>query len=80
MYQFSSSTLCQLHAHTYAIQNVLAKTVFREIHNFNHDNIRRVTELFSLYQVVGAAVSEIRKSNQNKEKEKNFENWPFLGI
>ena len=39
-------------AHTYAIQNVLAEMlilfVFREIHslhNFNHDDVYRVTEL-----------------------------------
>ena len=48
--------LCQLHAHTYAIK---AKTVFlwffkkyiifQEIqclHNFNHDDVRHVTELY----------------------------------
>ena len=44
--------LCQLHTHTYAIKNVLAKifcVVFQEIqclHNFNHDNVRHVTELY----------------------------------
>ena len=49
---FHSVFLCQLHANTYAIKNVLAETVFcdfREIqclHNFNYDEVRHVTGLY----------------------------------
>ena len=51
--------------------------VFQEIHNFNHTYVRRVTELISLpsFMFVGDAVSEIRDSNRNKEKEKT--KWLF---
>ena len=37
---FHSVFLCQLHAHTYAINNVLAETAV-----FNYDDVRHVTEL-----------------------------------
>ena len=86
MYQvlFHSVFLCQLHAHTYAIKNVLAETVFvvfQEIqclHNFNHDDVHQVTELTYIslpsFMLVRVAVSEIHDLNQNKKKEeKNFE-------
>ena len=52
--------------------------VFQEIqclHNFNHDDVRHVTELY-LSTKFHAAVSEIHDLNQNK-KEKKFENGHF---
>ena len=51
--------------------------VFQEIqclHNFNHDDVRHVTEL-SLFMFVIAAVSEIHDLNKNKEEK--FENGNF---
>ena len=57
--------------------------VFQEIqclHNFNHDDVRQVTELY-LSTKFHAAVSEIHDLNQNKEEK--FENGnlqPFPGI
>ena len=53
--------------------------VFREIHNFYHVYVHRVMELYLSTKFVGAAVSEIRESNRNKEKEKkkNLQNGYF---
>ena len=66
---------------TYAIENVLAKTVFfvvfQEIqclHNFNHDDVHHVTELYlsTSFMFVSTVVSEIHDLNQNKKETKNF--------
>ena len=51
--------------------------VFREMHNFNHAYVRRVTESLPSFIFVGAAVSEIHESNQNKNEKKNFQNGYF---
>ena len=48
--------------------------LFSKKYILNHDDVRRVTELYLSinFMFVNAAVSEIREWNQNKEK--NFEN------
>ena len=75
---FHSLFLCQLHAHTYANQNVLAETFFvvsREmqcLHNFVFVGPRSFISLPS-FMFVSTAVSEIRESNRNKKK-KNLQN------
>ena len=50
--------------------------VFREIHNFNYDYVRHVTEIYlsTKLMFVGAAVSEIRESNRNKKEKNNLQN------
>ena len=58
--------------------------VFREIHNFNHDDVCRVTELdLSIYQVSCFMLVSATVSETNLNKEKNFANGyltPFPGI
>ena len=69
-------------SHTYAIKNVLAKTVFvvfREKHCLHILTMMMFVgsqSFISLpsFVLLSAAVSEIRESNRNKEKNNNFEN------
>ena len=45
---------------------------FQCLHNFNHDDVRRVTEHYlstEFFMFVSAAVREIHDLNQNKSKE-----------
>ena len=75
---FHSVSICQLHAHTCPLYNVLLEVVCCSFPRlFKHSYVRQVTELL----FVSASVSEIRELNQNKVK-KNSEigYFPFLGI
>ena len=68
-----------MHIRTYAIQNLLAETgfvVILEVHNFNHDDVCRVTELYLSTKFHVCALSEIHELNRNKEKN-NFESGYF---
>ena len=73
---FHSVFLCQLHAHTYAIKNV--RLFFVEIHNFNHDDVHHITELYlsTSFVSVSAVVSEIHDLNQNKRRKHQFTTFP----
>ena len=87
-FRLAQSFLCQLHAHTYAIQNVLAEAVFvvfREIRCLTMTMFVKSQSFISLpsFMFVSATVSEICESNQNKKEKENFENGylaPFPGI
>ena len=67
---FHSLFLCRLHVHTYANQNVLAE--FEKYIILTMTMFVGFRSFISLphFMFVGGAVSEIRESNQNKEKEK----------
>ena len=72
MYQVSSSTICQLHAHTCPLNNVLLEVVcccFPRNKLFTyHDYVHRFNSLPS-FMLVSAPVSEIRVFNQKKNSE-----------
>ena len=77
---FHSVFLCQLHAHTYAIKNVLAEIVFLWFSKKYSVYIIVTMMMFVTSQSFiplpsfSAAVSEIHNLNQNKKK---FENSNF---
>ena len=83
MYQVSSSTMffCQLHAHICPLYNVLFEVVvvFQEIHTLNMPMFVGSQSFISLpsFMFVSAAVSELRESNQNKEKNSEIDYFQF---
>ena len=81
---FHCRFLCQLHAHTYANQNVLAETVFccfpRNVYIILTMPMFVGSQNFistPSFMFVGDAVSEICESNRNKkEKQNGFNTFP----
>ena len=66
-----------MHICTYANQNALAETLFRELHCLHHFNMTMFVGLqsfisLSSFMFFSAAVRETRESNRNKEKEEKI--------